>query len=145
MALGRGTGLPAQPDHRVRRVRLSVRGRVLASVLAMSALGMAVTGGTAFLIQDRLVDAGITVALEQEVEEFRRMSATGVDPQTGAPFRSAESLLRFAIEGNVPHRNETYLTLLDGVVIGHEGGDRPITLESEPAILAAVSDAASSP
>ena len=126
-------------------MRLSVRGRVLASVLAMSALGMAVTGGTAFLIQDRLVDAGITVALEQEVEEFRRMAASGVDPQTGAPFTSVESLLRFAVEGNVPHRNETYLTLLDGAVLGHEGGVRPITLESEEAILAAVADAARSP
>jgi signal transduction histidine kinase len=127
------------------RVRLSVRGRVLASVLAMTALGMAVTGGTAFLIQDRLVNAGITVTLEQEVEEFRRMAVSGVDPQTGAPFTSVESLLRFAIEGNVPHRNETYMTLLNGSVLGHEGGVRPIKLESEESILAAVTDAAKSP
>jgi len=111
----------------------------------MSALGMAVTGATAFLIQDRLVDARITVALEQEVQEFRRMAASGIDPQTGAPFTRVENLLRFAMEGNVPHRNETYLTLLDGAVLGHEGGARPITLESEKSILAAVADAATSP
>jgi signal transduction histidine kinase len=128
-----------------RHVRISVRGRVLASVLAMSALGMAITGGTAFLIQDRLVDAGITVALEQEVQEFRRMSTSGVDPQTGAPFTSVENLLRFAIEGNVPHRNETYLTLLNGAVLGHEGGVRPIKLESEESILTAVAAATTSP
>ena len=110
----------------------------------MSALGMAVTGGTAFLIQDRLVDAGITVALEQEVQEFRRMSTSGVDPQTGAPFTSVENLLRFAIEGNVPHRNETYLTLLNREVLGHEGGVRPIKLESEESIMTAVAAAATS-
>lgn len=127
------------------RVRLSVRGRVLASVLTMAALGMAVTGGTAFLIQDRLVDAGITLALQQEVEEFHRMAASGVDPQTGAPFTKVERLLRFAIEGNVPHRNETYLTLLNGAVLGHEGGDRPITLEAEEPILRVVAETASSP
>ena len=125
-----------------KRVRLSVRGRVLASVLAMSALGMAVTGGTAFLVQDRLINAGITVALEQEVEEFRRMEVDGVDPQTGRPFTSVERLLQVAIQGNVPHRNETYLTLLDGDVLAHEGGVRPIELESEAAISAAVADAA---
>ena len=125
-----------------RRVRLSVRGRVLASVLAMSALGMAVTGGTAFLVQDRLINAGITVALEEEVEEFRRMEADGVDPQTGRPFTSVERLLQFAIQGNVPHRNETYLTLLEGTVLGHEGGVRPIELESEAAISTAVAEAA---
>jgi signal transduction histidine kinase len=146
MTTAEAAGPPQVPAGGERRhVRLSVRGRVLASVLAMSALGMAVTGGTAFLIQDRLVDAGITVALEQEVQEFRRMSTSGVDPQTGAPFTSVENLLRFAIEGNVPHRNETYLTLLNGEVLGHEGGTRPITLESETSILAAVTDAARSP
>jgi signal transduction histidine kinase len=142
---GSADASPGQGGVKEQRVRLSVRGRVLASVLAMSALGMAVTGGTAFLIQDRLVDAGITVALEQEVQEFRRMAASGVDPQTGAPFTSVENLLRFAIEGNVPHRNETYLTLLNGEVLGHEGGVRPIKLESEESTLTAVADAAKSP
>ena len=138
-----GGGSPGSPEAvGRRRVRLSVRGRVLASVLVMSALGMAVTGGTAFLVQDRLINAGITVALEEEVEEFRRMEADGVDPETGRPFSSVERLLQFAIQGNVPHRNETYLTLLDGDVLGHEGGVRPIELESEAAISAAVADAA---
>ncbi len=65
-------------------------------------------------------------------------------PRPGAPFTSVENLLRFAIEGNVPHRNETYLTLLNGAALGHEGGVRPIILESEPEILAAVTDAARS-
>jgi signal transduction histidine kinase len=108
----------------------------------MTALGMAITGGTAFFIQDRLANAGITVALEEEAEEFRRMAAAGVDPQTGAPFTSVERLLSFAMQSNVPHRNETYLILLDGTVLGHEGGTRPIQLESEAAILAEVADAA---
>ena len=126
-------------------MRLSVRARVLASVLAMSALGMVVTGVTAFLIQDRFVDAGITVALQQEVDEFHRLESSGVDPQTGVAFASVEHLLRYAIEGNVPHRNETYLALLNERVIAHGGGNRPLNLEAEPAVLAALAAVSHSP
>jgi signal transduction histidine kinase len=144
MTTAESAGVSGSDEYRQHRVHLSVRGRVLASVLAMAALGMAVTGAAAFLIQDRLIDARITVSLQQEVEEFRRMAASGRDPQTGDSFASVERLLKVAIEGNVPHRNETYLTLLNGAVLGHEGGDRPIALEAEAPILSAVADAAQS-
>jgi signal transduction histidine kinase len=118
----------------------SVRTRVLTSVIAVSLLGMAVTGGTAYLIQDRLVSVRVSEALEQEVEEFRTLAVEGIDPQTGLGFTSVERLLRVALQRNVPDRNETYLTIVDGEPLEFDGGDRPIRLEDEPEVLAAAAE-----
>lgn len=115
-----------------------VRARVLTSVLVMALLGMAVAGGVVYLVQSRTLTSSITSSLEQEVAEFRTLAQTGLDPETGEPFTSIERLLRVALQRNVPDRNETYLTFLDGTPLAFNGGERPIALESEPAVLAAV-------
>lgn len=118
---------------------MSVRLKVLTSVLTMSALGLLLAGATAFVLQSRLIDAGIDDALVQEVEEFRALAENGIDPETGEPFTSIEQLLRIALQRNVPHDNETYLTFLEGVPFEYDRGERPFRPEEEPAILAAVS------
>lgn len=120
--------------------RWSVRTRVLTSVIAVSALGMVVTGGTAYLIQDRLVSTRVTEALEQEVAEFRTLAVEGIDPETGSSFTSVERLLRVALQRNVPDRNETYLTILDGEPLEFDGSNRPIRLEDEPEVLDAATE-----
>jgi len=124
--------------------RWSVRTRVLTSVIAVSVLGMVVTGGTAYLIQDRLVSTRVSEALEQEVAEFRTLAVEGIDPESGRHFSSVERLLRVALQRNVPDRNETYLTVLDGEPLEFDGGNRPIRLEDEPAVLQAAAEVTAS-
>jgi signal transduction histidine kinase len=91
-----------------------------------------------YVVQHRAIGASITASLEQEVAEFRALAQSGRDPLTGAPFASAEGLLRVALQRNVPGHNEMHLAFLDGRPLAHSGGERPIALESEPAVLAAV-------
>jgi signal transduction histidine kinase len=124
------------------RPLVSVRVRVLASVLAMAALGVVLAGGTVYLVQLRSIGTSVTASLEQEVAEFRTLAQTGLDPETGRPFGSIERLLLVALQRNVPDRNETYLTLLDGEPLAYNGGTRPIALEQEPSVLAAVAEVA---
>ena len=109
---------------------VSVRVRVLASVLAMALMGVALAGGVVYLVQRQTLGSTISASLEQEVAEFRTLAETGLDPETGQSFASIERLLRVALQRNVPDRNETYLTLLDGVPLAYNGGERPIALES---------------
>lgn len=61
-----------------------------------------------------------------------------MDPDTGQPFTSVTQLLRVALQRNVPHDDETYLTFLDGAPFEYDGGERPIRLEAEPAVLSTV-------
>jgi signal transduction histidine kinase len=120
---------------------VSVRVRVLTSVLVMAMLGVVVAGGVVYLVQRQTLGAAISASLEQEVAEFRALAETGLDPATGARFASIERLLRVALQRNVPDRNETYLTLLDGTPLAVNGGERPISLEDEAAVLSAVDEA----
>jgi signal transduction histidine kinase len=120
--------------------RWSVRSKVLAWVLATSAIGMAVAGVTSYAIQNERLDGSVDDDLEQEVSEFEALAADGVDPQTGEPFSSVEQLLEVAMRRNVPNAFETHLTLLEGEVREYSGGDRPVQLEDERAAMAAIAD-----
>ncbi|WP_278235579.1 HAMP domain-containing sensor histidine kinase [Isoptericola sp. AK164] len=93
---------------------LSVRSKVVLSVLVMSALGMAVAWVVTDAIQTRAVLDRIDSELEQEVQEFRVLAERGIDPDTGEAFTSVEQLLRIAIERNVPGADEMLVTFVEG-------------------------------
>lgn len=119
----------------VRWSRLPVRTKVLASVLAMTLLGMVVTGVLTYVIQLRLLDASIAESLEQEVAEFHTLAAEGRDPDNGQPFASVERLLEVALLRNVPDRNEIHLAFVDGVA---RSDPEEESLLEEPEVRAAV-------
>ncbi|GAB4070027.1 HAMP domain-containing sensor histidine kinase [Angustibacter speluncae] len=125
-------------EEATRRRRWTVRAKVLASVLLVTAAGTTVTGATVYVLQLQRLDRDIRGALVQEVEEFQTLAEQGVDPETGRPFDSVEQLLRVALARNVPSANETSLTLVGGEVYALPGGDRPLRLEDEPAAMAAI-------
>jgi signal transduction histidine kinase len=119
---------------------VSVRVRVLTSVLVMAAFGVLLAGAAVYALQLRSIDRAITASLEQEVAEFRALAATGLDPETGQRFDDIERLLLVALQRNVPDRHETYLTLLEGDPLAYNAGNRPIALEREATVLAAVAE-----
>ncbi|HEX5534063.1 MAG TPA: HAMP domain-containing sensor histidine kinase [Actinomycetales bacterium] len=118
--------------------RLSVRTRVVTSMLAMTALGMAVSVATLHVVRARELDRSASLAIEQEVEEFRAVAEAGVDGETGEPFTTVEQLLRVALQHNVPGEYQTFLTVLGGRPLQFDGGDRPVRLEKEKSVLDAV-------
>ena len=124
-------------DGRPRRRRVSVRARVLSSVLVMSALGLAASGAVADVIQNRRTAERVDAALAQEVQEFRTLAAEGVDPATGERFSSVQQLLLIALERNVPSENEMFLTYREGRPDQYSAGGLP-ELASSPDVLAAV-------
>ncbi|GAA4732377.1 HAMP domain-containing sensor histidine kinase [Isoptericola chiayiensis] len=93
---------------------LSVRTKVLASVLAMSALGLAVTWTVTDAIQTQGIVDRVEDELDQEVEEFRVLATRGVDPATGDPFTGVAELLQVAIERNVPGPDQMLVTFVAG-------------------------------
>jgi len=117
--------------------RLSVRAKVLGSVLLMAALGMATAEAASFAVQSRRLDIRLDKALQQEVSEFRTLAEQGVDPATGKPFRGVRELLRTALARNIADENETFLALVDGQPL-FTLGDRRVELDRETGLIAAV-------
>jgi signal transduction histidine kinase len=80
---------------------LSIRSRLIATITALTALGVLLTGGTAYLLERARVETDVTDLLTREAAEFATLATNGVDPQTGLPFDSASDLLRVALQRRV--------------------------------------------
>ncbi len=102
--------------------RLTVRGRVLLTVLALVATGLIVAGAVSHVVALGNLRDDAQDSLEQEVAEFRTLATKGVDPVTGAPFSDVEQLLRVAMERNVPSPDETIVTYYGGRPQQYSGG-----------------------
>ncbi|WP_433166643.1 ATP-binding protein [Kribbella sp. CA-247076] len=90
----------------------SVRARILAWVIVLTALGMAGAAGTAYLLESQRIDARIDRSLQQEIAEFAEFHRTGIDPGTGRPFTSVDRLLEVAMSRNVPDEHQTIVAFL---------------------------------
>ncbi|GER21766.1 two-component sensor histidine kinase [Zafaria cholistanensis] len=89
----------------------SVAGRILGSMLLLSLLTLLVAGGTSYGILSSQAAARIDDALSRTVNEFRVLSASSVDPSTGAPFARAEDLVYVAMQRTLPAANEGMMAL----------------------------------
>ncbi len=90
----------------------SVRARILAWVIVLTALGMAGAAGTAYLLETQRIDERIDRSLQQEIAEFTEFHRTGIDPGTGQPFASVDRLLQVAMSRNVPDEHQTMIAFL---------------------------------
>ncbi|WP_216853321.1 sensor histidine kinase [Phytoactinopolyspora halotolerans] len=108
-------------------------------MLGAAAIGLVVAGGLSYLVQRERVDNRIDENLAQEVEEFRGLAESGVDPQTAAPFTSVDRLLFVALQRNVPGANEGMLGLVDGEV-AWVPSSADLRLQDDAPLLGAVAE-----
>jgi two-component system OmpR family sensor kinase len=97
-----------------RKVFWGIRGRILFWYVAVLAAAIA----AAVLVNRQVLIAGIDTrideALVQESEELRSL-AQGRDPTTGEPFENrVDRIFRVFLQRNIPTRNETFVTFIDG-------------------------------
>ncbi|MCH8561972.1 HAMP domain-containing histidine kinase [Nesterenkonia sp. YGD6] len=116
---------------------LNVRARILAAVVGLAALALAVSGYTAFAIQQAQVEGRIDAELAADAEQFRVLHEVGVDPGTGEPFSSPAELVRTAMERIIPTRNEGIVGLVDGEV-AFTSPVTPVRLEEDEQLLRAL-------
>jgi signal transduction histidine kinase len=86
------------------------------------------------------IDGRIDDALAQEANELRRL-AGGTDPLTGEPFGAdARRIFEVFLDRNVPARNETYLTFVDGEPFRSTFRQPPYALDRDPELAARAAD-----
>ncbi len=117
----------------------TVRSRILAAVLALTALALALAGGTAYALQRDHIDRQIDEALTSSADEFRTLAESGVDPLTGHAFSTAEDLVITAIQLTVPSGNEGIVGLRSGQRPLVSSQDVSLRLQDDPDFINAVS------
>ena len=131
---------PAPPGPSLWRVRLAtVRSRVILAVIGLTALALTIAGLTAYSLERALTEQRVQGYLDRSVEEFRKLSAQGVD-STGRSFleSSLDELLRTAMQRHVLATNESALGVINGKVAWTAPEGVPLRPELDPEFVAAV-------
>jgi two-component system OmpR family sensor kinase len=129
--------------------RWSVRSRILAAILLVTALGMGVAGATAFFVQRERTLQEIDQRLLSRVESARFVvigdpdSAASVDGATAAAadvptFTGTRDALEAVLARVIPNRHESSLGIIDGVPAFVSGVELQFRLEDDPALIARV-------
>lgn len=137
--------MPRQP-----RARWTVRTRILAVILVVTALGMTVAGSAAYLLQRERVFAEIDEELLAAVEAARGIvtgatvaTSAGETDTTDTPtpdveppaYTTVNDALRDIMTGIIPGRNESSIALIDGRPAWTPPAAVPIDLDDDPAFL----------
>jgi signal transduction histidine kinase len=112
--------------------RLGVRVRVLATVLALTAIGMTLTGSIALVAQLGQLRQHVDSTLKADVEEFRALAR-----RERNDVGDVSGLLRTALQVQLPSQGETFLAVV-GSQQWVSGTERAVKLEQLPEVMAAV-------
>lgn len=113
---------------------LSVRVRILAAVLGLTALGMVLAGVELAAIQTGRIDERIDLSLAQEIAEIRGVIERD-DPATGRPWASLEDVLLAGVEGQVPDQYQEVVALIDGDVAFRPRESIPPDVDTIPGLV----------
>lgn len=110
---------------------LSLRRRIVGSVALLSALGLLGAGTAVFIVGRERIEDRVERLLAQEIAEFRELASTGIDPDTGKAFTTAERLLEVSMQRNVPDNHETHVGFLADVTIVPVDGANDVATDRE--------------
>lgn len=114
---------------RLRRAAGGLRTRSVAAQLLLLVVALAATVLVVRQVLHARTDEQIEQNLAQEVEELRALSG-GIDPRTGEPFgEDVAALFEVFLSRNVPARDESIYTFVDGELFLTTFGAEPAVLE----------------
>src|SRR5690554_6421811 len=122
----------------------SVRGRILAAILAVTAFSMAGAGVTAHLVQrdrvlhqidDRLLSRVESVRLVVSGAPATDVAGTGAEPPVYSPHATTREALEAVFSRVLPERNESSLGVVDGKAALVSAVDVDVHLEDDPALI----------
>src|SRR5690625_3885892 len=96
-----------------RRSAMSARARILAWIMVIVTIAAVVIVGATARVMFARVEARANMELTHEAEKFQDF-ALRPDPSTGKPYREVAELLNAHLQHNLPERDETLFSLVDG-------------------------------
>jgi len=119
-------------------VGMSVRSRLLITMLALMSAVLLAAGATGYLLERIAVERSAATQLDREAGEFASLAATAVDPETGRPFETTSALLRTAIQQRVLGTADGVLGIVAGKIEWTAYTGVALRLEDHPDLVAEV-------
>jgi signal transduction histidine kinase len=132
----------ARPPAAPRRTAATARTRIIGWVLLLVLLALAVVTLVTWRLLIQVTDERMDEALRFEVDEFAELTATGINPRTGLPFRTVDEVIGEAIAYNLARPNEKFLGYVDGAyrTQSRQEPGTPEVLAGDAAFAALVAD-----
>ncbi|MFF1633369.1 ATP-binding protein [Leifsonia sp. NPDC058248] len=121
----------ARPRSRVRPVRLSVRVRILATLLLVAGLGMVVAGTTAYLVQRERVLMTVDDRLSSLVSDAKLVA-------TDSGATTLDDVMTAIIQRLRPGANESSLAIIGGAAALSPGGSVDFRIDADRALVTRV-------
>ncbi|WP_336029649.1 sensor histidine kinase [Geodermatophilus sp. FMUSA9-8] len=118
----------------------AARVRIIGWALLLVLLALALVTLVTWRLLVRATDERMDVALAAEVEEFDRITASGIDPDTGEPFASVADVLQTVITYNLARPNEKFLGYVDGAYRFQSRIEAPVLLSEDAAFARLAGD-----
>ncbi len=117
---------------------LSVRTRLILTMLALMTAVLVAAGMTGYLLELATLERSAAVQLDREADEFAGLARNAVDPETGRPFETTSALLRTAIQQRVLGAGDGVLGIVDRRIEWTAQAGVPLRLEDHAELVAAV-------
>ncbi|MEU5974998.1 HAMP domain-containing sensor histidine kinase [Streptomyces sp. NPDC047315] len=110
-------------------------------LLVGAALAAPIVGIT--VVWQAQLDEQVDARLKWEATRLRTFAQTRVQPN-GEPYTDGASLLREFLRENIPNRDETFFSIVDGRAHLRSASEPPVRLDSDPAVIKLLSSVKSS-
>jgi two-component system, OmpR family, sensor kinase len=120
------------------RTGMSVRSRLLITMLVLMAAALLAAGATGYLLERIALERAASAQLDREAGEFASLAANAVDPATGRPFESTSALLEAAIQQRVLGQADGVLGIVANKIEWTAYTGVELRLEDDPALVAEV-------
>jgi len=118
-----------------RRRTLSVRSRIVVSILAVAAFGLAASGVASYLVQRQGALAAVDTALLHTVPNLKTIAS---GKTSDAPLTSVDAVLRVAMQQVIPASNESVLGFIDGKPALVPAATLPFRIDKDSALVARI-------
>ncbi|WP_308466577.1 sensor histidine kinase [Rathayibacter soli] len=127
-----GVGMRSRRHTAVRDERrvLSVRSRIVVTILLVAALGLLASGVATFFVQRQRALSQVDTDLVRSVTDLKAV-ASRESPQA----KTVDQLLRDAIQQNAPAQNESVLGIIDGKAALMPAGSLPFRMDEDKALV----------
>ncbi|MGO1182697.1 MAG: sensor histidine kinase [Micrococcaceae bacterium] len=115
--------------------RLTVRTRVVITLLALTLASLTVTGVISFALQRADYQQRIDDSLTRTVDEVRILAQEGVDPGTGEPFVESDQMVYVAMLRHLPGATEGMLGMNSSGVVWTANASVPLRLEDDRELI----------
>lgn len=124
----------------MRRRTSSARSRIVGWMLLLVGAALAAPTFGITVIWQAQLDRQVDEQLRREADKLRRFAKTAREPATGRPFPDAASLLTAFMTVNLPSREETFFSIVDGRADRRSPNEVPARLDREEAVIARLAE-----